>query len=139
MDSKEFLKNINKKCRNTLMETLNIEFVEISDNEVIATMPVNSKVHQPMGLLHGGASVALAESVGSVASLLSIDAEKFEVRGIEISANHLKGKKEGVVRGIARNIHKGKTTHLWEIRIVDEQNELISLCKLTNIVLPKKK
>jgi len=139
MDSKELLKNINKKCRNTLMETLNIEFVEISDNEVIATMPVNSKVHQPMGLLHGGASVALAESVGSVASLLSIDAEKFEVRGIEISANHLKGKKEGVVRGIARNIHKGKTTHLWEIRIVDEQNELISLCKLTNIVLPKKK
>jgi len=139
MDSKELLKNINKKCRNTLMETLNIEFVEISDNEVIATMPVNSKVHQPMGLLHGGASVGLAESVGSVASLLSIDAEKFEVRGIEISANHLKGKKEGVVRGIARNIHKGKTTHLWEIRIVDEQNELISLCKLTNIVLPKKK
>jgi len=139
MDSKELLKNINKKCRNTLMETLNIEFVEISDNEVIATMPVNSKVHQPMGLLHGGASVALAESVGSVASLLSIDAEKFEVRGIEISANHLKGKKEGVVRGIARNIHKGKTTHLWEIRIVDEQNELISLCKLTNLVLPKKK
>ncbi|MGB5383499.1 MAG: hotdog fold thioesterase [Lutimonas sp.] len=121
------------------METLNIEFVEINDNEVVATMPVNSKVHQPMGLLHGGATVALAESVGSVASLLSIDADKFEVRGIEISANHLKGKKEGVVRGIAKNIHKGKTTHLWEIRIVDEQNELISLCKLTNIVLPKRK
>ncbi|MGB5262970.1 MAG: PaaI family thioesterase [Lutimonas sp.] len=139
MDSKELLKSINKKCRNTLMETLNIEFVEINDNEVVATMPVNSKVHQPMGLLHGGATVALAESVGSVASLLSIDADKFEVRGIEISANHLKGKKEGVVRGIAKNIHKGKTTHLWEIRIVDEQNELISLCKLTNIVLPKRK
>ena len=139
MDSKELLKSINKKCRNTLMETLNIEFVEINDNEVVATMPVNSKVHQPMGLLHGGATVALAESVGSVASLLSIDADKFEVRGIEISANHLKGKKEGVIRGIAKNIHKGKTTHLWEIRIVDEQNELISLCKLTNIVLPKRK
>lgn len=139
MDSKELLKSINKKCRNTLMETLNIEFVEINDNEVVATMPVNSKVLQPMGLLHGGATVALAESVGSVASLLSIDADKFEVRGIEISANHLKGKKEGVIRGIAKNIHKGKTTHLWEIRIVDEQNELISLCKLTNIVLPKRK
>lgn len=139
MDSEELLKSINKKCRNTLMETLNIEFVEISKNEVIATMPVNSKVYQPMGLLHGGASVALAESVGSVASLLSIDAQEFEVRGIEISANHLKSKKEGIVRGIAKNIHKGKTTHLWEIRIVDEQNELISLCKLTNIILPKKK
>ncbi|MFD1315651.1 PaaI family thioesterase [Namhaeicola litoreus] len=121
------------------METLDIEFIEISENQVVASMPVNSRVHQPMGLLHGGASVALAESVGSFASLLSIDAENFEVRGIEISANHLKSKKEGVIRAIAKNIHKGKTTHLWEIRIVDEQDDLISLCKLTNIVLPKRK
>jgi uncharacterized protein (TIGR00369 family) len=101
-------------------------------------MPVNSKVHQPIGLLHGGASVALAESVGSFASALSVDLDKFEVRGIEISANHLKSIKEGIVTATARPIHKGKTTHLWEIRIVDEQQNLISLCKLTNIILPKK-
>jgi uncharacterized protein (TIGR00369 family) len=91
-----------------------------------------------MGLLHGGATVALAESVGSMASHLFVDTTKFEVRGIEINANHLKSKKEGVISATARIIHKGRTTHLWEIRIVDEEEKLISICKLTNIILPKK-
>lgn len=138
MDSENVLEKVNAMCKNTLMETLGIRFTEIGNEQVSATMPVNSKVHQPLGLLHGGASIALAESVGSMASLLFIDSSKFEARGIEISANHLKSKKEGWVTGIARNIHKGKTTHLWEIRIVDEAGDLISICKLTNIILPKK-
>ncbi|SRR5690606_21109807 len=133
----EFLEFSKKICKNTLMETLNIEFTEVGEGFLKAKMPVNSKVHQPMGLLHGGASVALAESVGSAASLMFVDVSKFEVRGIEISANHLKSKTEGIVYGTAKIIHKGKTIHLWEIRITDENDNLISLCKLTNIVLPK--
>jgi 1,4-dihydroxy-2-naphthoyl-CoA hydrolase len=92
-----------------------------------------------MGLLHGGASVALAESVGSAASMLYVNSELSEVRGIEISANHLKAKREGIVTATARIIHKGKSIHLWEIRITDESGSLISLCKLTNMVLPRRK
>jgi len=120
------------------METLEIQFTEIGDDFLTAIMPVNSRVYQPMGLLHGGATVSLAESVGSMASHIFIDKSKFEIRGIEINANHLKSKKEGIVTATARIIHKGRTTHLWEIRIVDEENKLISICKLTNIILPKK-
>lgn len=133
----EFLEFSKKICKNTLMETLEIEFIDVGEDSLKAKMPVNSRVHQPMGLLHGGASVALAESVGSAASLMFIDVSKFEVRGIEISSNHLKSKKEGTVFATAKIIHRGKTIHLWEIKITDENDNLISLCKLTNIVLPK--
>lgn len=139
MDKLALLKYCNNMSRNTLMETLNIEFTDAGENFLIAKMPVTSTVHQPLGLLHGGASVALAESVGSSASMLLVDPEKFEVRGIEISANHIKSKKEGIVYAKATNLHRGRTLHLWEIRITDEQNQLISLCKITNIVLPKNK
>src|SRR5690606_11277469 len=111
-------------CKNTLMETLEIEFIEVGEDFLKAKMPVNPKVHQPMGLLHGGASVALAESVGSAASLMFVDVSKYEVRGIEISANHLKSKKEGTVFGTAKIIHKGRTIHLWEIKITDENDNL---------------
>lgn len=134
----EKLAFFNTWCKNTLMETLEIEFTDLGDDFLTAKMPVNSRVHQPMGLLHGGASVALAESVGSSASVLFIDRNKYEVRGIEISANHLKSKKEGTVFATARIIHKGRSIHLWEIKIVDEEGKLISLCKLTNMVLEKK-
>ncbi|MEZ4853360.1 PaaI family thioesterase [Flavobacterium sp.] len=125
--------------KNTLMETLEIEYIDAGEDFLTAKMPVNSKVHQPMGLLHGGATVALAESVGSAASIMFVNPEKQEVRGIEISANHLKSKREGVVFATARIIHKGRSLHLWEIKIVDEENNLISLCKLTNMVLPRKR
>ena len=123
--------------KNTLMETLQIEYIDVGEGFLTAKMPVNSKVHQPMGLLHGGASVALAESVGSAASMLFLDPKQFEVRGIEISANHLKSKREGEVFATARIIHKGNRLHLWEIKITDENDQLISLCKLTNMILPK--
>ncbi len=129
----------NEFSKNTLMQTLGIQFIDAGADFLTATMPVNSAVHQPMGLLHGGASVALAESVGSAASMLFIDNSKSEVRGIEISANHLKAKRDGIVTAVARIIHKGRSIHLWEIRITDEQDNLISLCKLTNMVMPKRK
>lgn len=137
MDLNKALEQVNAFSKNTLMETLGIVYTEIGKDFLVATMPVNSKVHQPMGLLHGGATVALAESVGSAASFLFIDPNKFIVKGIEISANHLKSKKEGIVTAKAINIHKGKTTHLWQIEIRDEEGKMISLCKITNIVLPK--
>jgi 1,4-dihydroxy-2-naphthoyl-CoA hydrolase len=139
MDKTKTLKFFNDWCKNTLMETLSIEFIDVGEDFLTAKMPVDSRVHQPMGLLHGGASVALAESVGSSATMLFLDPEKFEVRGIEISANHLKSKRAGTVFATAKILHKGRSLHLWEIRIVDEKDQLISLCKLTNMVLPKRK
>ncbi len=138
MNTKETLKILNSMTKNSLMETLNIQYTELGEDYLVATMPVNKRVHQPMGLLHGGASVALAESVGSTASHLFIDSSKYEVRGIEITANHLKSKRDGLVTATAKIIHKGRNTHLWEIRIVDEEEKLISICKLTNIILSKK-
>lgn len=138
MDKPAILKQLKQYSNNTLMQTLNIEYTDVGDDFLTAKMPVNPSVHQPMGLLHGGASVALAESVWSAASMLFTDLEKFEVRGIEISANHLKSKKSGEVTATARIIHKGSKVHLWEIKITDENHQLISLCKLTNIILPKR-
>ena len=132
------LKRCNAICKNTLMETLDIEFVDIGDNFLTASMPVTSKVHQPDGVLHGGASVALAESVGSAASMMVLNIEKVFIRGIEISANHVKSIAEGLVYAKATYLHKGRTTQLWEIRITNENQELISLVKLTTIALPKK-
>lgn len=138
-DKDKILQYCNKISKNTLMQTLNIEFVDAGEDYLVATMPVNPSVHQPMGLLHGGASVALAESVGSAASMLFVNSELSEIRGIEISANHLKAKREGIVTATAKIIHKGRSIHLWEIRITDENDALISLCKLTNMVIPKRK
>lgn len=139
MDKQKVLDHMNNiVMKNTLMETLEIVYTDLGEDFLVATMPVNTRVHQPMGLLHGGASVALAESVGSAASHLFTDIKKFEIRGIEISANHLKSVRDGVVTATARIIHKGRTTHLWEIKVTNENDELVTLCKLTNIILPKK-
>lgn len=138
-DKKTVLERCNLYSKNTLMETLEIEFIDAGEDFLVAKMPVNPRIHQPMGLLHGGASVALAESVGSAASMLFINPEESEIRGIEISANHLRSIKEGIVFGTARIVHRGRTLHLWEIKITDEEGRLISLCKLTNMVLQIKK
>jgi len=139
MEKQEILAKCNEMSKNTLMQTLDIEFIDIGEDFVIAKMPVTSKVHQPDGVLHGGASVALAESVGSVASHIFIDADEYFIRGIEISANHIKSISEGDVYAKATFIHKGRTTQLWNIRITDVDDNLISLVKLTTIALPKKK
>lgn len=139
MDRLKMLEMANKICKNTLMETLDIVYTDIGPDFLVATMPVTPKTHQPMGLLHGGATVALAESVGSAASHLLINSKEFEIRGIEITANHLKSVSSGIVTARASIIHKGKTTHLWKIEVRDENENLVSFCKLTNIVLPKSK
>jgi 1,4-dihydroxy-2-naphthoyl-CoA hydrolase len=138
MDSKSVLQKLNSLNKNTLMETLSINYIEVGEDYLVATMPVDKRVHQPMGILHGGASVALAESVGSAASLHFIDHSLGEVRGIEISANHVRSIRDGMVKATARMVHRGRTTLLWEIRIEDEKDRLISLCKLTCIILERK-
>lgn len=135
----QMLEMCKKFSENTLMQTLNITYTDAGEDFLTATMPVTPTVHQPMGVLHGGATVALAESVGSAASMLFIDNTKSEVRGIEISANHVKSKRDGVVTATAKILHKGASIHLWEIRITDENNSLISICKLTNMILSKRK
>lgn len=138
-DYKEkILKVCNGSSKNTLMETLQIEYIDVGADYLIGKMPVNSNVHQPDGVLHGGATVALAESVGSMASYIFLDAQKFAIRGIEISANHVKSVRNGDIFAKAMLLHKGRTTQLWEIRITDTDDKLISVCKLTTIALPKK-
>ena len=129
----------NEIRKNTLLETLEIEFIDVGENYLVARMPVTPKVHQPDGVLHGGATVALAESVGSAASYIFLDGAEFYVRGIEIAANHVKSIKEGYVYAKGSMLHKGRTTQLWEIRVTNANDELISNCKLTTIALPRKK
>ena len=130
MDKNNFL-SISNNNKDTLMETLDIEFVDIGKDFVKARMPVTPKVHQPNGILHGGATVALAEAVGSSAAFLLNNTSNVSVRGIEISANHLQSISEGFVYATAKPIRQGKTIQFWEIKVTDEKNELISLCKLT--------
>src|SRR5690606_17990749 len=137
-DHKEKILSVcNAICKGTLMETLEIEYIDVGKNHLLARMPVTPRVHQPDGVLHGGASVALAESVGSAASYIFMDAKQFQIRGIEIAANHVKSIKEGHVYARATIIHKGRTTQLWEIKITNGEGELISNCKLTTIALPR--
>ncbi|GGD91038.1 PaaI family thioesterase [Planktosalinus lacus] len=139
-NSKEaILKRCNAMCKNTLMETLEIEFIDFTENSLTARMPVTPKVHQPDGVLHGGASVALAESVGSAGAYIFLDSENFMIRGIEISANHVKSVRDGFVDAVATLIHKGRTTQLWQIKILNSDKELVSLIKLMTITIPAKK
>lgn len=127
----------NAASKNTLMETLQIEVIDYGDDFLTARMPVTPRVHQPDGVLHGGATAALAESVGSFASHIFIDTDTFFVRGIEITANHLKSVKDGFVFAKATFLHKGRTTQLLDIRVTDEAENLIAVCKLSTISLPK--
>ncbi len=138
MNKENLLKKINSVNKNSLEETLEIEFIDIGEDFIIAKMPVTSKVLQPDGVLHGGATAALAESVGSAASYFSIDKVKQIVRGMVISCNHLKGVTEGYVYGKATPIHKGRTTQLWEIKVTDDNDNLISHCKLSTMILNKR-
>jgi uncharacterized protein (TIGR00369 family) len=138
LDKKKVLENCAKMGKNTLMETLEIEFTDAGEDFLTARMPVTSKVHQPDGVLHGGASVALAETVGSAASMIFMDLEKVTVRGIEISANHIKSIRSGFVFATATILHKGRTTQVWDIKICDKDDRLISAVKLTTISFPKK-
>ncbi|SMB84996.1 uncharacterized domain 1-containing protein [Desulfonispora thiosulfatigenes DSM 11270] len=125
--------------KNTIHESLEIKTVELTKEKVILSMPVGPKTHQPMGYLHGGASVVLAESAASMGTLLYLDLEKETAVGIEINANHLKSKKDGLVRAVATPIHKGRTIMVWNIEILDEQDEKICICRCTIGIVTKKR
>jgi 1,4-dihydroxy-2-naphthoyl-CoA hydrolase len=124
-------------AKNTLVEHLGIEFTAMGDDYLEARMPVDHRTVQPLGLLHGGASVALAETLGSMAATLCIDETRFCV-GLEINANHIKAVRNGYVTGIARPVHIGKQTQVWEIRISNDLGELICISRITMAVLEKK-
>ncbi|REG88337.1 hotdog fold thioesterase [Algoriphagus antarcticus] len=135
---KPSLDQINQTGKNTMTEYLGIIFTEIGDDHLTATMPVDERTKQPMGLLHGGANVVLAETLGSVASSLTIDLKKQICVGLEINANHLKGVKSGLVTGTTKPIHIGKSTQVWEIKIINELDQLCCISRITMAILDKK-
>ena len=125
------------KTKDTLLEALGIEIISASEQRVEATMPVDERTRQPFGLLHGGASVALAETVASLGAIKSVDLEKEICVGLEINANHIKGKKDGIVTAIGVPLHKGKKTAVWEVKIQDEEENLICISRCTLAILSK--
>jgi len=131
------LESLNAFSKNSLAENLGIEFTGFGDDFLEARMPVDKRTHQPFGLLHGGASVALAETMGSVAATLCVDQAKNFCVGLEINANHIRGVRSGFVNGVARPIHVGKKTQVWEIKIENEQKELVCVSRITMAVLDK--
>ena len=137
MNTQQILDSLNAHNRNTLMEVLGIEYTEVDENSLTATMPVDSRVHQPLGILHGGATAALAESVGSAASALKLDLETQSAVGLELAINHLRSMREGQVTATARAVHIGRRTHLWQIEIHDQDQRLIAQAKLTMIILAR--
>ena len=126
-------------CQNTLIEQLGIEFTEIGEAYIKGKMPVDHRTQQPLGLLHGGASVALAETLGSTAASLTVDPAKQYCVGLEINANHVKSARDGFVYGLAKPLHVGKRTQIWEIRITNEADELVCISRITLAVMDKKK
>ena len=138
MTKTEKLALLNKWNKKTLMETLGIVFTEIGDDFLVGTMPVSSRVHQPLGMLHGGASIAFAESLGSCLSNILVAQEGKAAVGTSINSNHLKSKTEGLVTGTAKIIRKGQTLHFLEIEIRDENGSLICHCTMSNMVINRK-
>lgn len=132
------LKQLNDLSVNTMVAHLGIEFTDLGEDYLTGKMPVDHRTHQPLGLLHGGASVALAETLGSMAASFCVDLKTQYCVGLEINANHVKGVKSGYVTGTTRPLHIGKKTHIWEIRITNEQNELVCISRLTIAVIDRK-
>lgn len=132
------LDHLNQISLQTMVSHLGIEFTEVGPDYISAKMPVDHKTQQPLGLLHGGASVSLAETLGSVAATCCVDPEMQYCVGLEINANHIKSVKSGFVTGTARPVHIGKRTHVWEIRIVNESQELICISRITMAVIDKR-
>lgn len=135
---KATLEIINQMSKNTLVEHLAIEIIEIGKDYLIGKMPVDHRTHQPLGMLHGGASVVLAETLGSVAATLTVDPEKQYCVGLDINANHVKSVRSGFVYGKTSPIHVGKKTQVWEIRITNEAEELVCISRITMAVLDRK-
>ncbi|NUK31456.1 hotdog fold thioesterase [Parageobacillus sp. VR-IP] len=131
------LTNLGEIGKGTLLEALGIEITEVGKGHVVATMPVDHRTHQPFGLLHGGASVALAETVASIGAYALIDPEKESVVGLEINANHVRAVRSGTVTATGKILHRGKTTMVWDIKIVDEQERLVCVSRCTIAVIKK--
>ena len=136
-DKKQILEKLNTWGGENLGKTLNIIFTDLTDDTLTATMPVTPKIHQPYGIMHGGASCVLAETLGSCLSVIHVDTEKFAPVGTNINSNHLRSKKEGIVTGTARFIRKGNTMHVSEIEIRDEKGTLINHTTMTNNIIPR--
>lgn len=135
--STDTLERVKEWCKNTMIDHLGIEITEVGNDYLCGKMPVDPRTHQPMGLLHGGASVALAESLASMGAALQVDLTKKACVGLEINANHLRGVREGWVYGKASAIHIGRSTQVWETRVTDEQGKLVCLSRMTVAVIDK--
>lgn len=127
---------LNEMRKNTICDVLDITFDAYDDQSITASMVVDHRTHQPFGLLHGGASVVLAETLGSMASYLCIDTKKFYCVGLEVNANHLRGVRSGRVTAVAKPVHMGRTTHVWDIRLSDDNGKLNCISRLTIAVVP---
>jgi 1,4-dihydroxy-2-naphthoyl-CoA hydrolase len=138
MFSPEQLAMANALRKDTLVERLGITFIPGEPGSLSATMPVDARTHQPMGLLHGGATAALAESLGSMGSAMLVDPATKAVVGVEINANHLKAVRSGTVTATGTLLHQGRTTHVWDIRVRNAEGELVAVCRLTNVVIDKR-
>ncbi len=132
----ESLEDLNRMSKNTILETLDIRITGVGEDYLEATMPVDARTHQVYGIMHGGASVVLAETLGSMGGMLIADPALFRCVGIEINANHIKAVKSGVVKGTARPIHTGRSTQVWHIEIKTEAGELVCISRLTLAVVP---
>jgi uncharacterized protein (TIGR00369 family) len=130
------IEKLNASQKNTIHEVLDIRFESFTEDSLTASMAVDHRTHQPYGLLHGGASVVLAESVGSSASYLCIDTSKYFCVGIEVNANHLRGLRSGRVTAVARAVHIGRTTHVWDIRLTSDEGKSSCISRLTVAVVP---
>ncbi|MEN2282749.1 hotdog fold thioesterase [Algoriphagus sp. SE2] len=135
---KPSLEELNNQSLNTMVSHLGIFFIDISENSISATMPVDERTKQPMGLLHGGANVVLAETLGSIASSLTIDIGKKACVGLEINANHIKAVRSGLVTGTTTPIHIGQSTQIWEIKITNDKGQLSCISRITMAIIDKK-
>lgn len=137
-DKNVSLENLKSLGKGTMTEHLGIEWIELGHNFIKAKMPVDHRTNQPYGLLHGGASCVLAETLGSVASHLIVDSSQFYCVGIEINANHIRSVKSGFVYGVCSPLHIGSSTHVWDIRMTNEEGKLICISRLTVAIIKKK-
>ena len=131
------VEGLNKLSANTLLDQIGIVFTEVGDDYIVATMPVDGRTHQPFGLLHGGASAVLAESLGSSGANCCLDMEAEYAVGLEINANHLRSVRSGRVTGTTRPVHVGRRTQVWETRIEDDAGKLVCVSRLTLAVMPR--
>jgi 1,4-dihydroxy-2-naphthoyl-CoA hydrolase len=132
------IEEINRFCNHTFISFLGIEFLDCGENYMIARMPVDKNKLQPMGIMHGGASLALAETVASAGSMLQVDATKYDVLGLQVTGNHVSTFSTGEVTARAEIVHKGNYTHVWDVKIISDAGKLICIARVTNMIIEKK-